>query len=55
MSDYVFHFTCPRCNYRSMLTLPAKEPAPLLNCPDCLINKVDVVELTIIQVDVVRT
>ncbi len=53
MSNYIFDLKCPRCNGTSMITLPNREPPPIVNCGECLWKDADVVELTIVRVTVI--
>lgn len=58
MRYYVFDLQCPRCNKISMITLSKEECNdaqfdPRVNCGDCLMNDIEIVEFKIILCQVV--
>ena len=51
MSTYRFWLVCPRCNKLSQTTAEHRVPPPRLNCGDCLMDHVQIVELKVVSVD----
>jgi len=49
---YRFDLVCPRCGKLSETVGDRKAPPPRLNCGDCLINDVEIVELKVVAVEV---
>ena len=49
---YTFRFdlVCPRCNRTSQMTQERRVPAPTVNCGDCLMDDVEVVEFKVVTV-----
>lgn len=43
-----FNFLCPRCNKQSEVT--SDDYKPRVNCGDCLMNDVEIVEMTIVRI-----
>jgi hypothetical protein len=51
--NYVFLLECPRCKRTSSYGTSKHQETPHLNCGDCLLNDMEVVELKIISCKVV--
>lgn len=51
---YIFELVCPRCGKTSQTTQVGHKPQPRVNCGDCLMNDVEIVEFKVLKVDVVR-
>lgn len=51
---YTFDMKCPRCNKWSEMVTQNREPPPHVNCGDCLMDDVEVVELKIVKVTVTK-
>lgn len=49
---YTFDLVCPRCGKQSQTTTDNKVPPPRVNCGDCLMRDVEVVEFKIVRVAV---
>ena len=49
---YTFELECPRCGRASMTVGTKRIPPPVVNCGDCLMNDVEVVEFKVIRVTV---
>ena len=47
---YTFDLVCPRCGKESQTVTEKKAPPPVVNCGDCLMNDVEVVEFKIVRV-----
>lgn len=47
----LFHLVCPRCNNESTVVGEDKWKNPRVNCGDCLMNDVEVVEMKVIHVE----
>lgn len=51
MSGYRFELVCPDCK-RTGEAFGTKETHPSLMCPDCLMNEVEIVPMTVVRVTV---
>jgi len=49
---YTFDLVCPRCGKTSQTVTEHREPPPVVNCGDCLMNHVEVVEFKIVSVTI---
>jgi ribosomal protein S27AE len=49
---YRFDLVCPQCGKESEMVAGLEEPAPRVNCGDCLMERVEMVELRIVRVTV---
>jgi uncharacterized Zn finger protein len=49
---YRFNLRCPRCGKVSDHVTENREPPPVLNCGDCLMDHTDIVEFVIVSVEV---
>jgi uncharacterized Zn finger protein len=50
--SYRFNLRCPRCGKASEHVAENREPSPVLNCGDCLMDATEVVEFVIVSVEV---
>jgi Zn ribbon nucleic-acid-binding protein len=50
---YRFELECPRCKRESELESNNKDAIPFVNCGDCLMNDIEVVEFKIVRVHVI--
>ena len=50
MTTYLFDLVCPRCGKESKTTTEKKAPPPVVNCGDCLMDDVEIVEFKIVRV-----
>jgi hypothetical protein len=56
MTDHCYRFwlVCPRCGKESETVSDDRHtPPPVVNCGDCLMDDVEVVEMKVVQVDVI--
>jgi transcription elongation factor Elf1 len=51
MSHYHFYLVCPRCNKTSETDADKKIPHPSVNCGDCLMDHVEMVEMKVLAVE----
>jgi NMD protein affecting ribosome stability and mRNA decay len=51
-TTYRFDLVCPRCGKTSETTGTKKNPPPHVSCGDCLFDRVEVIEMKIVRVDV---
>jgi hypothetical protein len=47
---YHFELVCPRCNKQSETIADLLLPAPHVNCGDCLMNDVEIVEMKVVSI-----
>ena len=47
MTRYRLHLCCPKCDKLSEVVVDKLIPKPRVNCGDCLMDRVEVVEMTI--------
>jgi len=47
---YHFELICPRCNKTSSTRTTWRIPPPHVNCGDCLMNDVEIVEMKVVAV-----
>jgi hypothetical protein len=47
---YRFHLVCPICNKESETTSDKLVPTPHVNCGDCLMERIEVVEMKVVAV-----
>ena len=52
MSSWTFDLVCPRCGKESQIATENNEPPPAVNCGDCLMDDVEVVEFKIVKATV---
>jgi uncharacterized Zn finger protein len=56
LPSYRFSLRCPRCSKRSDVTVARAKgetlELPVVNCGDCLMDATEVVQFTIVSVDV---
>jgi hypothetical protein len=48
---YRFYLVCPRCNKESTHESDQRVPSPHVNCGDCLMEAIEVVECKVVRVD----
>jgi hypothetical protein len=53
MNRYRFILICPKCNKESETVADKSVPPPRVNCGDCLMDRVDIVELKVLSVEVI--
>lgn len=46
-----FHLVCPRCGKVSETVADRRIPQPHVNCGDCLMNRLKVVEFKVLKVE----
>jgi hypothetical protein len=46
---YTFELECPRCGKASLTVGNKQFPPPVVNCGDCLMNDVEIVEFKVIR------
>jgi uncharacterized Zn finger protein len=51
---YTFDLRCPRCDKQGEIVTQNREPPPIVNCGDCLMNNVAITELKIVSVTVTK-
>ena len=51
--SYHFDLVCPKCGKESDTVSDHRVPPPRVNCGDCLVNDLDVVEMKVTKVEVV--
>jgi hypothetical protein len=47
---YHFDLVCPRCGKRSETTSENRTPSPHVNCGDCLMDCIEIVEFKVLDV-----
>jgi hypothetical protein len=47
---YRFELACPMCNKRTQLVADEVFPPPKLSCGDCLMDRVEIVDMQIVKV-----
>jgi len=52
MANWIFDLECPRCGKTSQSTTINNKVPPVVNCGDCLMNDVEVVEFKIVKATV---
>ncbi len=52
---YRFDLVCPGCGKQSETTADHRIPQPRVNCGDCLMDRVEVVEFKVVKVTEVGT
>jgi hypothetical protein len=51
MTKYRFTLVCPRCNKTSEIIAGTRNHQPHVNCGDCLMNDVEIVEFKVLSVE----
>jgi uncharacterized Zn finger protein len=51
---YRFHLICPECGKDSETIAAYRIPQPRVNCGDCLMGRVEIVELKIVKVEEIK-
>jgi transcription elongation factor Elf1 len=52
MASYTFELKCPRCKKESSIEIDKSTVDAPINCGDCLMNDVEIVEMTIVRVEI---
>lgn len=52
MRVYRFNLVCPACGQTSETVADRRVPPPRVNCGECLMERVDIVEYKVVRVDV---
>jgi ribosomal protein S27AE len=50
---YKFDLVCPRCGRESEINAEHRVPPPRVNCGDCLMDDVEIVEFKVVNVMIV--
>ena len=53
MTSYHFDLVCPECGKTSEHVADHRVPPPSLKCGDCLMDRIEVVEMKVVKVEVV--
>jgi hypothetical protein len=51
MRGYLFDLVCPRCSRTSRAMQTTRAPSPHMQCGDCLMDDVEVVEFKVVKVE----
>lgn len=51
MALFVFTVVCPDCNKDSQVSADKKVPEPKVNCGDCLMDRVEIVQMKVVKVE----
>ena len=52
MATWTFELVCPRCGKESQSVSENNDPPPTVNCGDCLMEAVEIVEFEIVRATV---
>lgn len=51
---YRFYLSCPGCGAGSETECDQREPAPVVNCGDCLMDRTEIVAFKVVGVEVLK-
>lgn len=54
MTSYHFDLICPVCNTKEETVIDKKIPPPIVYCGECLMERVSMVPMTVLKVEVVQ-
>jgi hypothetical protein len=48
---YHFHLVCPRCGKLSATAANHRVPSPHVNCGDCLMDAIEIIEMKVVKIE----